>query len=102
MVRRAYLFLAIAGLLCSSASTQDQKRDLTALSLEDLMNIEVTSVSKKEQKLSHTAAAIFAINADDIRRSGAREITDVLRMVPGLDVAQIDQTMFAVSARGLN
>src|SRR6202790_4728613 len=79
-----------------------QQQDLTQLSLEDLMNTKVTSVSKKEQSLSRTAAAIFVITAADIRRSGATNIPDLLRMVPGLDVAQINANSWAVSARGFN
>jgi iron complex outermembrane receptor protein len=61
-------------------------RDLTEASLEDLMNIEVTTVSKKEQKLSQAPAAIFVITQEDIRRSGMTAIPDLLRMVPGLQV----------------
>ena len=77
-------------------------RDLTDASLEDLMNIEVTSVSKKEQKLSKTGAAVFVITQEDIRRSGATNIPDLLRMVPGADVAQIDANKWAISLRGFN
>jgi iron complex outermembrane recepter protein len=66
------------------------------------MNIVVTSVSKKEEKLSRTAAAIFVITQEDIRRSGDTNIPDLLRMVPGLDVAQINANTWAISARGLN
>ncbi len=66
------------------------------------MNVEVTSVSKKEQKLSEVAAAIFVITPEDIRRSGATGIPDVLRMVPGLDAAQINANPWAISARGFN
>jgi len=76
--------------------------DLADKSLEDLMNIQVTSVSKKEQTLSRTASAIFVISATDIQRSGATNIPDLLRMVPGVDVAQIDANTWAVSVRGLN
>ena len=76
--------------------------DLTAMNIEDLMNVKVTSVSKKEQKLSRTAAAIFVITPEDIRRSGATSIPDVLRMVPGMDVAQINGSTWAISARGFN
>lgn len=79
-----------------------QSTDLTQKSLEDLMNIEVTSVSKREQKTSQAAAAIFVITSEDIRRSGAQNIPDLLRMVPGLDVAQIDAGKWAISARGFN
>src|SRR5208282_1126623 len=74
----------------------------TQVSIENLMNMEVTSVSKKEQKLSQVAAAIFVITQEDIRSSGALNIPDLLRMVPGLDVAQIDANTWAISARGLN
>jgi iron complex outermembrane recepter protein len=77
-------------------------RDLTDASLEDLMNMEVTSVSKKEQKLSKTGAAVFVITQDDIRRSGSTNIPDLLRMVPGADVAQIDANKWAISLRGFN
>jgi len=79
-----------------------QAPDLTQKSLEDLMDIKVTSVSKREQKTSQVAAAIFVISHEDIRRSGALNIPDLLRMVPGLDVAQIDAGKWAISARGFN
>jgi iron complex outermembrane receptor protein len=76
--------------------------DLTKVSIEDLMNIQVTSASKKEQKLSRVAAAIFVITQEDIRRSGATSIEDALRVVPGLDVAQINGSTWAIGARGFN
>jgi iron complex outermembrane recepter protein len=82
--------------------SQSKPIDLTDRSLEDLMNVEVTSVSKKEQKLSQVAAAVFVISQEDIRRSGATNIPDLLRMVPGLDVAQINANTWAISARGFN
>ena len=85
-----------------SAAQSAGPRDLSQVSLEDLMNIEVTSVSKKEQKLSQAAAAIFVITQEDIRRSGATNIPDLLRMVPGMDVSQINANSWAVSARGFN
>jgi iron complex outermembrane receptor protein len=76
--------------------------DLSQASLEELMNIKVTTVSKKEQKLSRVAAAVFVISQEDIRRSGARNIPDLLRMVPGVDVAQVDGDTLAISVRGFN
>ena len=100
---RAGLILAI--ILASSAPAQSQTaapRDLTQFSLEDLMNVQVTSVSKKEQKLAKTGAAIFVITQEDIRRSGATNIPDLLRMVPGVDVARVDHSNWAVSIRGFN
>jgi iron complex outermembrane receptor protein len=71
-------------------------------SLEQLLNVEVTSVSKKEQKLSRTAAAVFVIGHEDIRRSGAESLPDVLRMAPGVEVAQIDANAWAITIRGFN
>ena len=76
--------------------------DLTSLSIDDLMNVEVTSVSRKGQKLSDTAAAVFVITQDDIRRSGAQSIPEILRIVPGLDVARVSGNVWAISARGSN
>jgi iron complex outermembrane receptor protein len=76
--------------------------DLSQVSLEDLMNIKVTSVSRTDQKMSQAAAAIFVITGEDIRRSGATNIPDLLRMVPGMDVSQINANTWAISARGFN
>ncbi len=73
---------------------------LADVSLEDLMNIEVSSVGRKDQKLSQAAAAVFVITQEDIRRSGAGSVPEALRMVPGLQVAQIDGSKWAISARG--
>ena len=72
------------------------------LSIEDLMDIEVISVSKKEQILSNTASAIFVITNDDIRRSGFTSVPEVLRMVPGLHVAKMDSNKWAITSRGFN
>ena len=82
--------------------SQEHSPDLTTQSVEDLMNVEVTSASKKEQKMSQVASAMFVITPEDIRRSGATNIPDLLRMVPGLDVAQINSNTWAISARGFN
>jgi iron complex outermembrane receptor protein len=91
-----------AAFLVLPAWPQQSPADLAQQSVEDLMNVEVTSVSKKEQKMSQVAAAIFVITPEDIRRSGATNIPDLLRMVPGLDVGQINSNTWAVSARGFN
>jgi len=81
---------------------QNPPKDLTQASLEDLMNLQVTSVSKKEQKLFKTGAAVFVITQEDIRRSGATAIPDVLRMAPGVNVARLNANSWAVSIRGFN
>lgn len=72
------------------------------MSIEDLMNIEVTTVSRKAQRLTDTAAAAYVITADDIQRSGSTSIPEALRMVPGLEVARISGSRWAVTARGFN
>ena len=93
---------ALAAVLFVLPAWSQPQPDLYQWSLEDLMNIEVTSVSKKEQKMSQVAAAIFVITPEQIRRSGATNIPDLLRMVPGLDVGQINSNTWAISARGFN
>jgi iron complex outermembrane receptor protein len=102
MVLLAFGGLPAGSQSASRAAQKSVATDLTEKSLEDLMDIEVTSVSKKEQKSSQAAAAVFVISAEDIRRSGALNIPDLLRMVPGLDVGQISAGKWAISARGLN
>jgi len=76
--------------------------DYTSLSLEDLMNINVTSVSKRPQKIIDAASAIYVITQEDIRRSGATSIPDALRRVPGIQVAQINTNTWAITSRGHN
>jgi iron complex outermembrane receptor protein len=103
-VSQRFLACAVIALLAFHGfpACSEQTPDLTKKSLEDLMSIAVTSVSKREQKTSQAAAAIFVISGEDIRHSGALNIPDLLRMVPGLDVAQIDSGNWAISARGFN
>jgi iron complex outermembrane receptor protein len=89
--------------LAKPLPAQDPKpQDLTQASLEDLMNIQVTTVSKKEQTLRTAGAAVFVITQEDIRRSGATNIPDLLRMVPGVNVAQMSASTWAISIRGFN
>lgn len=95
-----YYFVFLCFLtLCPFQALAAQK-DLFELSMEDLMDIEVTSVGKKSQNLSNSATAIHVITNEDIKRSGATNIPDALRMVPGITVARIDSNKWAVSARG--
>lgn len=76
--------------------------DLFEMSIEDLLSIQVTSVSKKEQNLTDSAAAIFVITNDELRRSGVTSVPEALRMVPGINVARIDSSKWAVTSRGFN
>ncbi len=91
--------LALASLAAGVGWCQ---RDLADASLEQLLDTEVTTVSKKEQKLARTAAAVYVVSREDIERSGATNIPDLLRMVPGVNVAQIDGSSWAISIRGFN
>jgi iron complex outermembrane recepter protein len=75
--------------------------DLTSLSLEELGNIRITSVSKRPERLADAAASVFVITNDDIRRSGARSLPDVLRLAPNLQVFQASSYGYAISARGM-
>jgi iron complex outermembrane receptor protein len=101
----AFLLLAT---LCPHAVNGDPvvataaANSLLDMSLEELLDLEVTSVSKKRQRLSETTAAVFVITHQDIRRSGARTIPEALRLAPGVQVAQIDANKWAISARGFN
>ena len=70
--------------------------------MEELTKTEISSVSRRNQSLSNVPAAAFVITAEDIRRSGAQALPDILRMVPGIQVAQIDSGRYAVTARGFN
>jgi iron complex outermembrane receptor protein len=72
------------------------------MSLEELMNIEVTSVSRKDQRASEVASAIHVITEEDIRRSGSRSIPEALRLAPNLQVAQSNARNWAITARGFN
>jgi iron complex outermembrane receptor protein len=100
-LRRAFGAVLTGAMLSVSVSAQDFP-DVTAISLEDLMNLKVTSVSKREQKLGVAAAAIFVITQEEIRRSGARTIPEALRLAPGLEVARIDENKWAIASRGFN
>src|SRR5213080_2802865 len=75
---------------------------LKKLSIEQLMSVEVTSVSKRPERLSQTASAIQVITQDDIRRSGAASLAEALRLASNLQVAQLDSRQWAISARGFN
>ncbi|RBW46687.1 hypothetical protein DS885_07000 [Psychromonas sp. B3M02] len=96
---RLILSLSLASCY-SQADSVDQ--DLIDFDFDELMQIEVTSVSKKNEKLSEAAAAIYVVTEDEIRRSGATSIPEALFLVPGVDVAKIDSNQWAVTIRGFN
>jgi len=102
--------LGLAACLAAAARAEDlpppgeeQAVDrLRDFSLEDLANLQVTSVSKRPEPLSEAPASIFVITADDIRRSGATSLPEALRLAPNLQVARINASQYAITARGMN
>ena len=99
------LTVCAACVLCAPGpvwSAQSEATALTELSFEELGELRVTSVSKKEQRLADAAAAIYVITGDAIRRAGARTLPEALRLAPNLQVAQIDAKTYTVTARGFN
>ncbi len=99
-LRPALFAFALMATLPPSLHGAEMVTDVFELDLEALMQVMVTSVSKKEQSLAETAAAAFVIQAEDIRRSGASSIPEALRLAPGVQVAAIGNNKWAVSIRG--
>ena len=91
----------VASIFWLAGLSQGSQAELKELTLEQLSNLEVTTVSKGAEKLSHTPAAVYVLTQEDIRRSGATSIPEVLRLVPGVEVARIDSDHWAVGIRGL-
>lgn len=101
-LQRALLLTALIAVFAARATAQNDAVDVTSMSVEDLMNMQVTSVSKRTQKVADAAAAVYVITQEDIRRSGATSIPEALRLVPGIQVARIDENKWAISSRGFN
>lgn len=76
--------------------------DPLEMNLEQLMQIDVFSVSRKAEDAFSAASAIYVITAENIRRSTATSVPELLRVVPGLQVARVDASRWAISARGIN
>ena len=94
--------LLILCLLLTACSAVADELDLLALSLEDLLEIEVTLVSRRQERWFDAPAAVHVLTREDLRRCGATSIPEALRLVPGVQVARIDANKWAVSARGFN
>jgi iron complex outermembrane receptor protein len=101
-VRLALLFLVPALLDCRPGWAEVESTDLTASSLENILAMPVTSAAKKSQVLAEVAAPVTVITSEDIRRSGATTIAEVLRMVPGFHVARVRAHNWALSSRGFD
>jgi iron complex outermembrane receptor protein len=96
------LLIIITISLSSALARAEDFKDFAELDLEELLNTTVISASKREQKLSEAPNAIYVITAEDIKYSGAVDLPDLFRMVPGVDVVNVYGNSYGVSARGFN
>src|SRR6266446_6079000 len=102
--RRTLFLLVVLTVLALPARAQqrDSLEALKHLTLDQLMNIEVMSVSRRPERLSEAPSAIQVITQEDIRQSGATSLPEALRLASNLQVAQVDSRQWAISARGFN
>jgi iron complex outermembrane receptor protein len=98
----AGLLAAVPGAAAAQTAPSDSIQELQRLSIDELANIQITSVSKMPESLQNAPAAIYVITHDDIMRSGARRIADILRLAPNLEVFQTSPSNFVITARGLS
>lgn len=101
-LRAAALVLCLPLFAGSAAAATSSVHELADMSLEDLANIQVTSVSRKAESLADAPAAIFVITGDDIRRSAATTLPEALRLAPNLQISRVDARNYAISSRGFN
>jgi len=104
-VLRRLAVACLGSLVVLGARAEDPERrpdNLADLSIEELANIPVMSVSKRAERLQDAAASVFVITPEDIRRSGAATLPEVLRLAPNLHVARVSGYSYSISARGMN
>jgi len=101
--RRVWIMagIALVAFPCLPARSE-QPTDVTQNSIEDLMRTKISSVSKREEQVLDTPAAVYVVTREELRSTGARNIPDALRLVPGMDVNQIDASTFDVGIRGFD
>lgn len=99
-----FLYLLTQALLAEEfpSDTIESTRELLPLSWEELTVLDVSGLARQEQSVQNSPAAAFVITSEDIRRAGVTSLPEVLRMVPGMNVAKINAWNWAVSARGFN
>jgi iron complex outermembrane receptor protein len=94
------LFVYLDRPVAQVARDEQEKRDLTQRSFEELLNMEVTTVGRKPEKKSETPAAVHVITSEDIRRAGVNNLPEALRLAPGVYVGRIDSNKWAIGIRG--
>jgi iron complex outermembrane receptor protein len=103
IVAAACMTLKVTAVIAADTATGPvSPADFSRMTLEDLANVEISSVSKRPERLSNAAASVYVISRDDIRHSGATNIPEILRLAPNLQVARVDSSQYAISARGFN
>ena len=102
MAWAAAMCLGFALPAARAAASGSPTGDPGDLSLEELLQVDVQTASRKSQRLQDVAAAVFVITRDDIERSGATSIPEALRLAPGVQVARMANNRWAVTARGFN
>lgn len=99
-MRKIKLTTFAFGLLLAPSSYAGS--ELASMDLEQLMDMNVTTVSKRSQSFASAAAAIYTITQADIHRSGATSLPEILKLAPGMEVARINESAWAITARGFN
>ena len=94
------LILTCAADLRAQSNVNVAAQDLKRLTIEELAELDVTSVSRRVERLSQATAAVSVLRQDDIRRTGVITLAEAMRLADGLDVARYDGRTWAVSARG--
>ncbi len=97
---RSLSVIGTTSALALPVTAQDQA--LADLSLEELTEVRVTSVSRQPERVVDAPASIYVVTSEDIRRTGVTSLTEALRLAPNLEVARIDPVQYAISARGFN
>jgi iron complex outermembrane receptor protein len=102
LIRRGVLLLVAGSWAALAHGQTNASTELVGLSLQDLMQVPVTTVSRVAEPWFTAPSAVYVISAEDIRRSGATSLPEALRLAPGMNVASVNSHEWAVSARGLN
>ena len=101
-LERSLLLLGASGALALGMPALAQDQSLADLSLEELAEVHVTSVSRQSERVADAPASVYVITHEDIRRSGVTSLPEALRLAPNLEVARTDPVQYAISARGFN
>ncbi|WP_207477976.1 TonB-dependent receptor plug domain-containing protein [Arenibaculum pallidiluteum] len=99
---KALFLVAFCAAACVPEARAQSVEDLARLPIEELANIEVTSISRRPEPLSRAPASVYVITAEEIRRSGATSLPEALRLAPNLEVARLNTYNYAITARGFN